>query len=450
MGHRRNLNNLRPADRQALANLMMSYLTDAVVDEHPALDHFDVHIFTHHRRYIEKMELWLSANGGARFVPLPYWDSATPIPPEFNVVKQSPGRNRPPLQNLNPNRPKPTRLAPPNVCAYANGDALGRGVDQPDAWHGSLHGAVGGTMSDFAQASAAPIFWPWHAFVDEIYTDWLNCRWGSWNNLGGGITAGPAAASWAPDRLDIFVKGTNNALFHRSWNGAWSSFVSLGGVIDDTPAAVSRAVNRIDVFARGMDNAVWTRSWNGAAWTGWTSLGGVITAGPAVASWAADRMDLFAKGTNNALYHKFWNGTTWSGWGNLGGIIDGSPAAVSWGPNRIDVVVRGMNNHVYHKFWNGTTWSGYVDLGGIVTAGPAIASWRPNRVDVFAKGTNNAVHWKWRDLNEGSMGGAWSGWHSLGGVIDSEPAAVSWGPNRIDVFARGMNNNLHQKVGVFA
>ena len=35
-----------------------------------------------------------------------------------------------------------------------------------------------------------------------------------------------------------------------------------------------------------------------------------------------------------------------------------------------------------------------------------------------------------------------SNWQSLGGVITSEPVAVSWGPNRIDVFAKGQNDHL--------
>ena len=31
---------------------------------------------------------------------------------------------------------------------------------------------------------------------------------------------------------------------------------------------------------------------------------------------------------------------------------------------------------------------------------------------------------------------------TLAGRFTSAPAAVSWGPNRIDVFARGQNQNL--------
>jgi hypothetical protein len=36
---------------------------------------------------------------------------------------------------------------------------------------------------------------------------------------------------------------------------------SLGGVIDNTPAAVSWSLSRIDCFVRGMDNAMWHKWW---------------------------------------------------------------------------------------------------------------------------------------------------------------------------------------------
>jgi len=36
------------------------------------------------------------------------------------------------------------------------------------------------------------------------------------------------------------------------------------------------------------------------------------------------------------------------------------------------------------------------DLGGVLNYSPAV-SWGPNRTDVFAKGTNNALLHIWRD-----------------------------------------------------
>jgi hypothetical protein len=49
------------------------------------------------------------------------------------------------------------------------------------------------------------------------------------------------------------------------------------------------------------------------------------------------------------------------------------------------------------------------------------------------------MYHKWWD------GSGWRGWEDLGGVIDNAPAAVSWGPNRIDCFARGMDNHMYHK-----
>ncbi|UVT16517.1 MAG: hypothetical protein H8K04_02835 [Nitrospira sp.] len=259
--------------------------------------------------------------------------------------------------------------------------------------------------------------------------------WSNWESLGGIITAGPAVSSWAGERLDTFVKGSDNALWHQWFDGGWSGWESLGGVIDGSPCAVSWASGRIDVFARGMDNALWHK-WFDGGWSGWESLGGTITAGPAVCSWAPGRLDVFAKGSDNALWHK-WFDNGWSGWESLGGVIDNEPGAVSWQRGRIDVFARGMDNALWHKWFDGG-WSGWESLGGVITAGPAASSWGPGRLDIFVKGSDNALWHKWFD-------GGWSGWESLGGVIDNTPAVVSWSLGRIDVFARGMDNAMWHK-----
>ena len=43
-----------------------------------------------------------------------------------------------------------------------------------------------------------------------------------WESLGGEIDKGtsPAAVSWGPNRLDIFVVGTDKALYHKAWDGS--------------------------------------------------------------------------------------------------------------------------------------------------------------------------------------------------------------------------------------
>jgi Zn-dependent metalloprotease len=72
---------------------------------------------------------------------------------------------------------------------------------------------------------------------------------------------------------------------------------------------------------------------------------------------------------------------------------------------------------------------------------PAAVSWGSNRLDVFAQGADGAC---WHRAWDGS---AWTPWESLGGItIIGAPAVSSRGYNTLDVFVRGTNNLLYQKV----
>ncbi len=174
MAHRTDLNALSAGERQVLVNLMLPYLTDAVVAQHVTIIHSGVELFTGHRAYIADLETYLQASGGGAFVPLPMWDPANPIPLEFNVVKpQDDSTPRPPLVNLNPNMPLQPEWDYPAVCEFESGDDLGNAIN---GWHGGVHVSIGGTMGSLAIASAAPIFWCWHAFVDHIYWNWQLCQ----------------------------------------------------------------------------------------------------------------------------------------------------------------------------------------------------------------------------------------------------------------------------------
>jgi hypothetical protein len=216
--------------------------------------------------------------------------------------------------------------------------------------------------------------------------------WSGWESLGGVLTSSPSVASWAPNRLDVFVRGTDNALWHKWWNNGWSGWESLGGVLTSAPAAVSWGPNRIDIFVRGTDNALWHKWWNNG-WSAWEKLGGILTSGPAVCSWASDRIDVFVRGTDSALWHKWWD-NGWSHWESLGGTLTSGPGVSSWAPNRLDVFARGTNSAMWHKWWeNG--WSGWESLGGVLTSDPDAASWGTARIDTFVRGTDSALWHKW-------------------------------------------------------
>jgi len=85
--------------------------------------------------------------------------------------------------------------------------------------------------------------------------------WLGWESLGGVLTSAPSVSSWSSGRLDTFVRGTDNALWHKWFQNGWSGWESLGGVLTSAPGAVSWGSNRIDVLARGTDNAMWHKWW---------------------------------------------------------------------------------------------------------------------------------------------------------------------------------------------
>jgi hypothetical protein len=203
---------------------------------------------------------------------------------------------------------------------------------------------------------------------------------------------------------------------------------------------VSWGSNRIDVFARGGDNALWHRWWNGVRWYGWERLGGVLLSAPAVASWSPNRLDVFVIGAQNAMYHLFWNGA-WHPYELLGGYALQDPGAVSWGPNRVDVFTLGVNNLLYHRYWNGS-WSAWrQEVPGFWFSGPSVASPGVGRLDVFLESGNAG-----QPLGHEIWTGAWSE-DSEGGSLTAAPAAVD-SYRRLDVFVRGTDGSLwHTFIG---
>jgi N-acetylmuramoyl-L-alanine amidase len=257
-----------------------------------------------------------------------------------------------------------------------------------------------------------------------------------WQSLGG-VAKGAPAATWEPGRLDVFVRGSDNHLWYKSYATGWSGWQDLGGppgLLGSDPAAVSWSAGRIDVFVAGADGHLWRR-WYAGHWSSWEYLGGFLVGAPSVASWGPGRLDVFVRGTDNHLWHKWYSGG-WSGWELRRGQLTSSPAAVSWGPDRVDVFVRGTDSALWHTAFAGT-WSGFGPLGGVLAGSPGVASWAAGRLDVFARGTDNRLYHQW------FAAGAWSGWQlAEGGVLTSAPAAVSWGLGHIDVFVRGTDNAI--------
>src|SRR5665647_164577 len=186
----------------------------------------------------------------------------------------------------------------------------------------------------------------------------------AWSNVGGQLASGtsPAVCAQAANSLDVFVQGTDHALWYKHWDGtSWSAWKSLGGVLTSGPAGVSRANGKIDVSARGTDGALWSRytTDGGTSWSIWYKIGGQLLAGtsPAAYAWGDARIGWVVTGTNNALYHT-WNDGSAHGWENLGGYLTSSPGAISQSAGTIDVFVRGGDGALWGKSYATSSASG--------------------------------------------------------------------------------------------
>jgi LysM repeat protein len=73
----------------------------------------------------------------------------------------------------------------------------------------------------------------------------------------------------------------------------------------------------------------------------------------------------------------------------------------------------------------------------------AAVAWGPNRLDVFGLGTDNQMFHKAWD------GSAWrpspTDWEPLGGRFTSPPTVVAWAPNRLDIFGLGTDRGMYHK-----
>lgn len=269
-----------------------------------------------------------------------------------------------------------------------------------------------------------------------------------WERLGGSLTSSPAATSWGPNRLDVFARGRDLALYHEWWDGSsWHYWERLGGTLSSDPAVVSWGPNRIDVFARGQDIALYHMWWDGTTWHYWERLGGTLASNPSASTWGPGRLDLYAAGQDTALYHMWTadSGATWNYWTRLGGTLTTDPAAASWGNNELDVFAAGQDRALYHKKSTdgGFTWSAWDRLGGTLSSSPAVSTWGSTRLDCFALGQDKAMYHQWS-----TDGTTFNGWQPLGGTFSLTPTAASRAAGIVDVFARGADAALwHRAVG---
>lgn len=271
----------------------------------------------------------------------------------------------------------------------------------------------------------------------------------TWSQLGGNLTSqntsDPAAVSWGSGRVDLFVQGEDNQLWHTS-NANWTTWEPLQGILTSAPDAASWGSGHLDVYVRGLNNRLYYRRYLNNAWLPlWYAvpeLNGGVTSNPSAVSWGYGRIDLFARGSDNALWHisYTYSNDTWSAWEPLYGTLVGGPDAASLGSGSLNVYVRGTDNGVWFKrYRNGTwttTWENVPEA--IVTADPGVAASYSNQIDLFVRGVTKVL-WH-RPYTTG-----WGAWDPMDGTLISGPDAASWRSGHLDVFVRGTDNHIYHR-----
>jgi hypothetical protein len=150
----------------------------------------------------------------------------------------------------------------------------------------------------------------------------------------------PSAASWGPDRIDVFVS-SGNALFHKWLNGGWSfGWENLGGILTTPLAVASPGLNLLTTYTRGTDGHLWGKWFNGG-WSDWYEIGCCLGGDSAVLNSVATisqgvvETDVFVIGTLHDLYVKRYINAAqgWTDWQYLDHTFDYTNiAATAWVP----------------------------------------------------------------------------------------------------------------------
>ncbi|MDX6602620.1 MAG: hypothetical protein QOF13_1822, partial [Solirubrobacterales bacterium] len=202
------------------------------------------------------------------------------------------------------------------------------------------------------------------------YTARVNGVWNKgWTYLGGSLTSAPVLVSPQPGRLDVFACSYDGTVAHRTLaSGVWGEWEALGA--GGSPAhcdgldAVSWAPGRLDVFVRDGGN-VYQRSYSASAWGGWSTIASpgnfAVSSLPSVVSRKEGDLLLFVRnGTSDLELRRFSKGA-WGAWESLG-----SPASLPLGTPEAIPNSYGDNAHPFVLGYGGNIFSRRVFDGGAV------------------------------------------------------------------------------------
>jgi hypothetical protein len=240
--------------------------------------------------------------------------------------------------------------------------------------------------------------------------------------------------------------------------------------------AQSGTSSRLENLAIGSDGLIY-RKWSddhGASWSARTVVPSPVSSSyrfigtPTAVSDGVGRLTVFARDSLGEFSYKTYSNGAWSPaifWNALpgtdptaggGGLqLNGhsytfvsDPAVTSWGQGRMDLFVYATDvfsadrnaRFLLHTWANNSTWSGQWEVrgSGYMQGNPAAVSWGPGRIDIFARGGGNELDHEWYD----SGNGGWHGWENKGGILPASPVVASTGQGMLTIFTAGTDQHL--------
>ena len=224
-------------------------------------------------------------------------------------------------------------------------------------------------------------------------------------------------------------------------------FAALGGtasadVFDDNPAAVSLGPGNVQLFARGPDGRILHRTLNAGTWSNWAPVDGLDAGSGPAAVVFGDSVYLFARGaTDGATYQNVLQNGAWSGWVSLGGGRHLQPRRRDAQGQRRDRPLpprRGQRAVVADAHPR-------LGLGSLVAGGrePQLGAGGVRLLEPGLGGRRHAQRGRRRhaDLLVQRRVAAPTNWRNKGGGITGAPAFASPATDILDLFMRSSAND---------
>jgi alpha-galactosidase len=268
--------------------------------------------------------------------------------------------------------------------------------------------------------------------------------------LGGTTSSADPALVSDGDRLTAFTQGAGGALQSQTGtDGVWSGHTTdLGGPTQGRflgqPAAYGSVGGRIDVFVRGTDNHAYLRTYTGGRWGGWQDLGGSLADAPTVAYTGPGAWTLFATGSDGTVDTRGPQ-TGWSSIGAPTGLsLYGRPSAVTDSASRTHVAVRTADDAVWTRVRDASgTWSDWSSLGGTVSGSPTLVA-TGDSVQLLARASDYTLWQRTYDAAAGSWGGWFADPQFASNAFDGAMGAIAGPAGNVLAVSRGVGGVVRQ------